>query len=98
MSTETIERPAEALDTEPVRETSSAPPSFGKCPVCGKLLRPKCRFSGEVKAPPPGTGYESRAKCGGCGTILVYLGNYEWRPLVAGDLTEDDKFADKMGF
>jgi len=43
--------------------------------------------------PPVGTGYESRAKCGGCGTILYYAGNGEW-----GVLTDDDRFADKMGF
>jgi uncharacterized protein with PIN domain len=102
MSTETIERP-EVADAgtgteEPVRDTAAAPPSFGRCPVCNKPLEPRCKLTGERKAPPVGTGYESRAKCGGCGTILVYLGDYQWRKLVAGDLTEDDRFADAMGF
>jgi hypothetical protein len=45
-----------------------------------------------------GTGYESRAKCSGCGTIICYIGNGEWRVLTEADLTEDDHFANKMGF
>lgn len=82
----------------PAETTSEAPPDFGRCPVCNKPLFPRCRLTGEPKAPPPGTGYESRAKCGGCGTILCYLGDREWRVLFESDLTEDDRFADKMGF
>lgn len=88
------------LEREPetVPITGDAPPIFGKCPVCQKPLRPRCRVTGEPKAPPPGTSYESRAKCSGCGTILCYLGNGEWRVLTDDDLTEDDRMADKMGF
>ena len=78
--------------------TAEAPPDFGRCPVCNKPLFPKCRLTGEPKAPPAGTGYESRAKCGGCGTVLCYMGDKEWRVLLESDLTEDDRFADKMGF
>jgi uncharacterized protein with PIN domain len=82
----------------PEEATGDAPPIFGRCPVCKKPLRPRCKVTGEPKAPPVGTGYESRARCGGCGTILCYIGNGEWRVLTEDDLTEDDRFADRMGF
>ncbi|HEU4752264.1 MAG TPA: hypothetical protein VFU47_04075 [Armatimonadota bacterium] len=78
--------------------TSEGPPDFGRCPVCEKPLRPRCRVTGEPRTPPPGTGYESRAKCTGCGTVLCYVGDGEWRVLTEWDLTEDDRFADRMGF
>ena len=74
------------------------PPIFGKCPVCKKPLKPRCKVTGEPKAPPVGTGFESRAKCDRCGTIICYIGNGEWRVLTDADLDEDDQFADKMGF
>jgi hypothetical protein len=77
---------------------AEAPPIFGRCPVCKKPLRPRCKDTGEPKCPPVGTGYESRAKCGGCGTIICYIGKGEWRVLTDDDLTEDDRFANRMGF
>jgi hypothetical protein len=79
-------------------ELAAAPPIFGKCPVCAKPLRPRCKVTGEPKCPPVGTGYESRAKCTGCETILVYQGNGEWRVLLDTDLTPEDHFANRMGF
>lgn len=82
----------------PTEAPGDAPPIFGRCPVCRKPLRPRCKVTGEPKVPPVGTGYESRARCGGCGTILCYTGNGEWRVLTEDDLTEDDRFADRMGF
>ncbi|HSV74464.1 MAG TPA: hypothetical protein VLH79_11965 [Chthonomonadales bacterium] len=54
------------------------PPIFGRCPACGKPLRPRCRFTGEPKAPPIGQGTLSRAKCDRCGAIIEYVGNGEW--------------------
>lgn len=56
----------------------SIPPMFGRCPVCGKPLRPRCRYTGEPKAPPVGAGRDSRAKCDGCGAIIEYVGNGDW--------------------
>ena len=97
MSSITIE-PEIIQRDNPADTTSEAPPIFGRCPVCNKPLFPRCKVTGEPKAPPPGTGYESRAKCGGCGTIICYIGNGEWRVLLDSDLTEDDHFANKMGF
>jgi hypothetical protein len=101
-----VEAPAEAPvgspelteEERPSEMTGDMPPIFGRCPVCGKPLRPRCKVTGEPKCPPVGTGYESRAKCGRCGTILCYLGSGKWRPLEPGDLTDDDIFAEKMGF
>lgn len=89
---------------EPVRETENAPdtsagdtpPIFGRCPVCNKPLYPRDRITGQFKAPPVGTGYESRAKCGGCGTILCYMGNGNWRVLTEDDLTDEDRQADQF--
>lgn len=89
MSTQTID-PQETL--------AGAGSDFGRCPVCKKPLRPRCRLTGEPRTPPPGTGYESRAKCDGCGTVLCYVGEGEWRVLTEADLSDDDRFADKMGF
>lgn len=86
--------PKERTDTGTVDPGSI----FGRCPVCRKPLRPRCKLTGEPRCPPVGTGYESRAKCSGCGTILVYLGNGEWRPLQAGDMTAEDHEANRMGF
>lgn len=106
----TIERPAviEApvktdrddgdLGQRPSEQTGDAPPIFGRCPVCQKPLQPRCKITGAPKAPPVGSGYESRAKCGGCGTVICYIGNGEWRVLVDADLTDDDRFADQLGF
>lgn len=54
------------------------PPIFGKCPSCGKHLRPRCRFTGKPKAPEAGAGDLSRAKCDGCGAIIEYVGGGEW--------------------
>ncbi len=104
MSTIVVDRPDtkelpsldEALNPSDLLQ--EAPPIFGRCPVCEKPLRPRCKVTGEPKCPPAGTGYESRAKCSGCGTILVYLGNGKWRPMTDADYTEEDQFADKMGF
>jgi hypothetical protein len=54
------------------------PPIFGRCPACGKPLRPRDRFTGEPKAPPIGQGRLSRAKCDRCGAIIEYVGNGNW--------------------
>ena len=72
------------------------PPIYGRCPVCGKPLFPRDRVTGQARVPPVGTGYESRAKCGGCGTILVYLGSGKWRPLNPDDISDEDKSADSF--
>ena len=61
------------------------PPIFGRCPVCKKPLRPRNALTGEPQAPPVGTGFESRAKCDGCGTIIYYAGNGEWRVFTEWD-------------
>ena len=63
---------------------------YGRCPICSKPLRPRCRFTGRMQAPPPGTGEMSRAMCEGCGKLIVYTGNGEWRPLAQPDLSEDE--------
>jgi len=99
METETLTRPRIDISTEEeVRpDTGDAPPIFGRCPVCGKPLRPRDKRTGAPAAPTPGKGYESRARCNGCGTILVYLGEGRWRPLSEDDLTDDDRFADSLG-
>jgi hypothetical protein len=57
------------------------PPIFGKCPVCGKPLFPRDRYTNEPKAPPIGQGPLSRAKCDRCGAIIEYVGNGEWVPV-----------------
>lgn len=99
MSTETLERPRIDIETDVDIEpdTGDAPPIYGRCPVCGKELRPRCKRTGAPAAPVPGTGYDSRARCSGCGALLVYLGNGRWRLLSEDDLSDDDRFADSLG-
>lgn len=87
----TVAPPQDREDTGTVEPGSP----FGKCPVCQKPLRPRCRYTGEPKAPPVNAGWESRAKCGGCGTILVYLGSGKWG-VWDGDLSGEDLEAEEM--
>ena len=96
MSIELLE-PEVEIDNDEDMDTEGAPPIFGRCPVCKKPLFPREKITGEMKAPPVGTGYESRAKCGGCGAIICYVGNGNWRVVTGDDLTEDDKMADSLG-
>src|SRR5258708_3873403 len=98
MGIEVLE-PARIVETDDTPDTSTGdtPPIFGRCPVCNKPLYPRDRFTDEFKAPPVGTGYESRAKCSRCGTILCYAGGGNWRVLSEADLNEDDHTADKLG-
>ena len=63
---------------EAIPSEGDIPPIFGRCPVCGKPLRPRDRFTGEPKAPPVGQGVLSRAKCDRCHSIIEYVGNGEW--------------------
>src|SRR5579871_5759078 len=95
MSIEILE-PERIVETDetPDMEPGSMPPIFGRCPVCNKPLFPRDRYTGAPKAPPVGTGYESRAKCSGCGAIICYVGNGKWRVLTNADLTEEDLKAD----
>ncbi len=90
---ERIDEREDSLDTE----SGGMPPIFGRCPVCKKPLFPRDRFTGQPKAPPVGTGYESRAKCGGCESIICYIGDGNWRLVTDGDITEDDLQADSLG-
>lgn len=90
---EEVEEIEELWDEQSVE---SAPPIFGRCPVCKKPLFPRDRYTGEPKAPPVGTGYASRAKCTGCGAIICYVGDGNWRVLEDGDLDIDDKMADAI--
>jgi hypothetical protein len=89
---QTIGITEEETDSAP----SDAPPDFGQCPVCGKPLFPRDRLTGAPRAPEPGTGYWSRAKCTGCGAVLCYMGNGKWRVLSEEDLTDDDRQADQF--
>lgn len=93
-----IENPGFDGDLDDVTDLdpSDAPPIFGKCPVCGKPLKPRCKVTGEPKAPPVGTGFDSRAKCDRCGTLICYCGNGEWRVLLKDDLNEEDDFIGGM--
>ncbi len=91
---EVIETPDDIQDAE--ENDTGLPPIYGRCPVCNKPLFPRDRMTGQLRVPPVGTGYESRAKCGGCGTILVYQGNGNWRPLSEADVTDEDKAADSF--
>lgn len=61
------------------REGVGDPPAFGRCPVCGKPLRPRDLLTGEPKAPEPGQGKYSRAICTGCGNIIEYIGGGKWK-------------------
>jgi uncharacterized protein with PIN domain len=70
----TVEREPETIDLG-----TDMPPIFGRCPVCGKPLRPRCRYTGEPKAPPVGQGALSRARCDKCMSIIEYVGNGEWQ-------------------
>ena len=87
------------LEAPPVEsiapDTSTAPPDFGRCPVCNKPLYPRDRNTGQFREP-EGSGYAARAKCGGCGTIIVYCGNKTWKVVSDGDLSEADREADRM--
>jgi hypothetical protein len=58
----------------------AVPPIYGRCPVCGKPLHPRCRYTNEPKAPPVGQGMLSRAKCDGCGSLIEYVGQGDWKP------------------
>ena len=92
------ERVEELLkSTETEEEAEEAPPVFGRCPVCGKPLFPRDKRTGEPRAPAIGGGYDSRARCSGCGTILTYLGDGKWGVLKDDDLSDDDRFADSLG-
>jgi len=99
METEILTRPAVEIivEEEVTPQTGDGPPIFGRCPVCGKELRPRDKRTGAPAAPKAGQGYDSRARCSGCGTILVYLGSGRWRPLNDDDLSDDDRFADSIG-
>ena len=87
---EQIEEEKDGLDPE----SGGIPPLYGRCPVCNKPLFPRDRYTGQMKAPPVGTGYESRAKCGGCGNIICYVGSGNWRLLSDADITDEDVKAD----
>ena len=71
MTSVEIEPDVAPIDTD-------VPPIFGRCPVCGKPLRPRDRFTGEPKAPAVGAGVLSRARCDRCGAIIEYVGNGQW--------------------
>jgi len=95
----TIEEIELAPDAEDISldAESGMPPIFGRCPVCKKPLFPRNKRTGEMQAPPVGKGYESRAKCGGCGAIIYYAGNGNWHVLTNDDLTPEDAEADTAG-
>ncbi len=71
--------PVEEREPEIADSGTDMPPIFGRCPVCGKHLRPRDRYTGEPAAPPVGAGILSRAKCDKCGAIIEYMGNGVWR-------------------
>lgn len=101
------ERPNPVLEQERVddllqetgtdEDTEEAPPIFGRCPVCGKPLFPRDKRTGQPRAPAVGAGYDSRARCSGCGAVITYLGDGKWSVLKPDDLSEDDRFADSLG-
>ena len=70
------------------------PPIFGRCPVCKKALFPRDKITGEMKAPPVGKGYESRARCSGCGAIIYYKGDGNWGVLTNDMLSDEDRAKD----
>lgn len=78
MPAETIEREPETIDSG-----IDMGAIFGRCPVCNKPLRPRCRYTQKPKAPPIGQGALSRAKCDKCGALIEYVGNGNW--VVVGD-------------
>jgi hypothetical protein len=84
------------VEVEPIADSGEMPPIFGKCPACGRHLFPRDKITGEPRAPIPGSGYESRAKCSRCGAILAYVGNGDWRILLDEDLTEEDREYDRQ--
>jgi len=75
---ETIREDELDHELDPLSSDGEIPPIFGKCPVCGKPLFPRDRYSNEPKAPPIGQGVHSRAKCDRCGSIIEYIGKGEW--------------------
>ena len=84
--------PDETIEIEPERipTDGDSPPIFGRCPVCGKPLRPRDRFTGEPKAPPIGQGARSRAKCDRCGAIIEYVGDGEWKVVEFAGMGSDE--------
>ncbi len=88
MSLDTFDFGRSQEGMEPCLEPT--PPVYGRCPVCDKPLYPRSRHTGEFKAPLVGSGYESRARCLGCGTILCYSGAGRWRVLTNDDLTPEE--------
>ncbi len=83
-------------DYDEDHKPADAGQDFGRCPVCNKPLRPHDPNTGEARTPPAGKGFSSRAKCGGCGTILYYKGGKEWGVLLDSDLSEEDKALDNL--
>ncbi len=90
---ETQEPPTDAGQEH---EPGDAGADFGRCPVCGKPLRPHDPNTGEPRTPPVGNGFSSRAKCTGCGTILYYKGGKEWGILLDSDLSDEDRALDNL--
>lgn len=70
---------------------------FGRCPVCEKPLRPRCKITGEPRTPPVNAGFESRAKCGGCGAIIAYMGGGEWRVVTEAEMRDGDPL-ERLGY
>jgi hypothetical protein len=103
VGTITIDRPADEReqDFNPEDLTADAPPLFGRCPVCNKPLQPRCKRTNIPTAPPANAGWESRAKCGGCGTIIVYIGDAKWIVWDGKETPEEEadrKMNDMLGF
>lgn len=97
MSIETLEREtAPPIGTDRMPLPGDAGNDFGRCPVCQKPLRPHDPITGEARTPPVGKGFASRAKCGGCGTVLYYKGGKDWGVLLESDLTDEDRALDKL--
>lgn len=84
-------------DEDTIEDEDGFPPIFGRCPVCNSPLFPRDKITGEPKAPPVGTGFESRARCSSCGAIICYIGDGKWRVLTNHDLTPEDIEKDKAG-
>ncbi len=92
---ETDNEPLEAADEFDLE--TGIPPIFGRCPVCKSPLFPRDKVTGEPKAPPVGTGYDSRARCTKCGAIIHYKGNGNWGVLRDEHLTDEDRAKDAGG-